>query len=287
MSNYFSIGMDLNSAIQSALSSANMKAVMDSYMTNSIFSTPGFNMDMSLTTPAWMQNIGSSFPQFNFSGLQYNNPFTPTTPYGTISENGENLTITEYAKRHGYEETSTSDVYKKDGKYYRYNAGLSRFVEVSEAEATQIAKADKEAARAKKADEYKEYLKENKSKSNEEAQEIAAQVYKAIKGAGTNEDRLLNAVKSINKDNVIEVWDMWNANHEYDFGEEGGFIRSIRDDVRESRMGQYERPIKEALIARAEALGLYEAADQFRSQDNHDYDSYDAIITEIRNKERE
>lgn len=290
MSNYFSLGLDLSSAITNAVNTANLQGMMNSYMTNSIFSSlPSFDIgNMSLSTPAWMQNIGSTFSQYDFSSISSSNPFAGGGSYGVITdEDGEKLTMSEYAKKHGYEETMTAGVYKKDGKYYRYNASLKRFAEVSKSEAEAVKKADKDAEASKQADAYKEQLKANKSKTEAEAREIAAAVYDSVKGWGTNDSKLKNTVSRITRDNVIEVWEMWQLNHENDFGNEGGLIKSIRDDVRESQMTPYETQIKNALIQRAEALGLKDEAEIFRSANNHDYDSYDTIVAEIRNKERE
>lgn len=301
MSGYFS-SLGLNQAdIMSIVNTANMQgayasAMMNpSYMTGSIFNSSmpslpslptNIDMNMSLSTPAWMQNVGTTPAQFDFSGLNTSNPFSSVAVGGAITdEDGEKLTMSEYAKKHGYEETMTDGVYKKGGKYYRYNGALKRFAEISKSEKAQVEKAEREAKNAEKAEKYKATQKANKSKIEAEAKSLAADIYDSIDGWGTNDSKLKRTVESINKDNVIEVWEMWERNHEDDFGE-GNLIKSIADDTSGSDLKKYQRQIKDALTARAEALGLTEEAAQARETAPESFD-FEAIVKAIRNKERE
>lgn len=299
MSGYFS-SLGLNqSEIMSIVNTANMQgayasAMMNpSYMTGSIFNSsmpslpalPTMDMNMSLSTPAWLQNIGNTPAQFDFSGMNTGNPFSLSN--GTITdEDGEKLTMSEYAKKHGYEETMTDGVYKRNGKYYRYNASLKKFTEITKAEKAQVEKSEREAKNAEKANTYKDQLKSTKSEREKEAKNIAADVYDSIKGWGTKDKKLAQTVSKINKDNVIEVWEMWENNHEVDFGSEGGLMKSIADDTSGKDLKKYTKQIKNALIARAEALGMTDEVEQARTTSDEDFD-FDSIVKAIKNKERE
>lgn len=299
MSNYYSFGFNPQE-VMSIINNANMNAAyqqaMDaSYMSTSIFNSvmPDF-ANMSLSTPAWMQNFGTGMPTFDFSNLSTMDfsQITAGSPYSSgasviTDENGEKLTMAEYAKRHGYEETMTDGVYKKAGKYYRYNPQLKRFAEVSKSEAAQVEKNEKAAKDAERAEEAKERRKANKSQIETEATSIAADVYDSIKGWGTNDGKLKATVDKINADNVVEVWQKWEENHEEDFGSEGGLMRSILDDVSEKDAKKYARTIKAALLERAKSLGLNEDVEAFEGSDLDNWDSYDLIVRAIKNAEKE
>ena len=240
-----------------------------------------------------MDFSGAMAPQFDFSGIDWGGGSSGAS--GGVSggsssssiftdENGEKMTMLEYAKSQGYEETMTDGVYKNGGKYYKFNSELNRFVELSKAEAAQVGNSEKIANQTEE-DKFKAELKAKKRDSEAEARDIAAQIFEGMDGGGTEEDDVYTATKSVTKYNVIEVFEMWEQNHEDDFGNEGGLMQSIDDDFSGSELRKAVRPIKEALIQRAQSLGV--DTSDFESAKIDDWDAYDDMVDEIKRAEQE
>ena len=294
MSNYFSLGFNPQDVL-TIVNNANMSAAYENALNAQIYSMTGsiFNSSIpnfgSSLPKAVMQNFSASVPKFDFSGLNFRTPTVGgASAAGSSSiitdENGKKWTILEYAKKQGFEETATDGVFKKNGKYYRYNAELKRFAELSKAEAAQVDAKEKQASMTD-SDKFKEELKTKKRDSEAEARDIAAQIFEGMDGAGTEEDDVYAATKSVTKYNVIEVFEMWEQNHEDDFGNEGGLMESIDDDFSGSELRKAVRPIKEALIQRAQSLGV--DTSDFESAKIDDWDAYDDMVDEIKRAEQE
>ena len=172
-------------------------------------------------------------------------------------ENGESLTVDELAEEEGYKKSAKSGFYKKGGKYYKYDLSQKEFVEATERESQKAKEADDKVAKEKQ---------KAKAVNERKAGTIAADIFDAIDGAGTNDSKLSEAVKSITKDNVIEAFDKWiDKGYEKEFGNEGGLIASIQDDVSGDDQDEYENHIADALYDRAIDLDLVEEAEEFRS----------------------
>lgn len=85
---------------------------------------------------------------------------------------------------------------------------------------------------------------------------LAQELYDSIDGCGTDEEILDNAMKSITKDNVMEVLDAWNKTQAIRFGGES-LLESIYGDIfwgddRE----KYTRILMDALAAKAKDAGV-------------------------------
>ena len=221
--------------------------------------------DISLSTPAWLQQVGeaaTSSLNLNFN-QSLMNPFasTSTTTTNPFAQSGSAPVVDDLAEQNDYEKTAKAGIYKKDDKYYKYDFSKNAFVEASESEANAAKRAD-----TKKAEEDAKTKRKEKAANERKAGTIAADIFDAIDGAGTNDSKLSEAVKSITKDNVIEAFDKWiDKGYEKEFGNEGGLIASIQDDVSGDDQDEYENHIADALYDRAIDLDLVEEAEEFRS----------------------
>ena len=85
--------------------------------------------------------------------------------------------------------------------------------------------------------------------------DIAKDLYDSIDGWGTDEEKLDNAMKSITKDNVMEVLDAWNKTHGKEFGE--SLLESIYGDIYwNNERAEYTRMLMDALAEKAEEAGI-------------------------------
>lgn len=85
--------------------------------------------------------------------------------------------------------------------------------------------------------------------------DIAKDLYDSIDGWGTDEEKLDNAMKSITKDNVMEVLDAWNKTHGKEFGE--SLLESIYGDIYwNNERAEYTRMLMGALAEKAEEAGI-------------------------------
>lgn len=99
----------------------------------------------------------------------------------------------------------------------------------------------------------------------EAASKIAGDFYVAMDGVGTNNDLLVKSLNKVDSNNVMEVSAQWNKNY-----------ASIRDgkslvaDVMSETDWEYQqegrvKPLKEALIKKAESIGLTDEANTFNA----------------------
>ncbi len=268
------IGAEVPFGLGGMMSQGAMQQNMQDFM-NSV----NFNFDF--------KNLDLSSPQFAIPGF-YPSGTTQTPSGGTsVTVDGATKTVAELAKDGGYEETATDGVYKKGDKYYKYDVNKKEFVEVTAAEAKKAKEADEA-----KANEEKD-LKE-KEKVKKEAAKIAEDLYDAMKGAGTKNDKLQAAIDKINKDNVIEVMDAWDSNFA-DAMDGESLLEAIQGEHHTGWFGntqeKQENAILKALTDRAEdekrGLGLDTEAAAARAKVNSEHSamftSDDTVRTSIEN----
>ena len=98
---------------------------------------------------------------------------------------------------------------------------------------------------------------EIKEKAVKESREITKNIYVAIEGPGTDEEKLESAIKSINKDNVVEVFDTWAINDYIGKTGDDSLMETIYDDVFSgSKRKEYTLHILNAFIERAQEQGV-------------------------------
>lgn len=104
---------------------------------------------------------------------------------------------------------------------------------------------------------------EIKEKAVKESREITKNIYVAIEGPGTDEEKLESAIKSINKDNVVEVFDTWAINDYIGKTGDDSLMETIYDDVFSgSKRKEYTLHILNAFIERAQEQGVDISAEQ-------------------------
>lgn len=192
---------------------------------------------------------------------------TPTTGSTEVStENGNKTKVDDLAKKDGYEKTNVDGVYKKGNKYYKYDTDKKNFVECN-SDGSNITQAQRQqqAQSAKKA------------KIEEEAAKISEDLFDAMKGAGTKNEKLATTVNKITKDNVIEVFDAWETNFADSMDNES-LIESIQNEHYTGWFGNQqekeESAIVNALYERAMALGLKNEAAACRAKVNSEHSSW-------------
>lgn len=172
-------------------------------------------------------------------------------------------TIDVLAEEGGYYKTETQGVYKKGKKLYSYDVAQNKFIEIYQPE-------DK----ALKGTNKKQIPKQNKIKK--EAASIAEDLYDAMKGAGTKNEKLQKTVDKINKNNVMEVLDAWNENYSDSMDGET-LLQSIQDEHHAGWFGKsqekQEKIILDALYQRAMDLGLMNEAHAARAKVNYEHDA--------------
>ena len=221
----------------------------------------------SLSTPAWLQNVGNNFamPKFDFTNLFTYNPFAssqtnPANPNNPAASTGVSDLVRELNER-GISSTGDEEKNKKALKL----------------------------------------AKEKEANLKAEAASIAEDLYDAMKGAGTKNDKLVAAVNRITKDNVMAVIEAWNA--DFADGMDGeSLIESIQGEHHTGWFGHQqedlENHIKEALYEKAKEVGLSSEGHAFRAKVNSEHSawftsdetvrtSFDDIISKISSKETE
>lgn len=132
--------------------------------------------------------------------------------------------------------------------------------EKAEEKVEEKAEKEPEAEKKEKADEYSAKYTQSQYKTTKTAQAtgvtLAKDLFDAIDGLGTDDEKLDNAMNSIKADNVMEVLDAWNKSHSKKIGNES-LLKSIYNDVfwgndRE----KYTRILMDALAEKAKAAGV-------------------------------
>ena len=220
-----------------------------------------FNFDFS-------NYMAASSPQSDQSVSQ--NPSVAGGDTQVTDSDGNTKTVAQLAEDGGYKKTATDGVYQKNGKYYKYNVDKKEFEKVAEAEA----KKAKEADDKKAADTAKEA---SDKKIDAEAASIAEDLYDAMKGAGTKNDKLQQTIERINKDNVMAVMKAWDEN--FADGMDGEtLLESIQGEHHTGWFGnaqeKQEKLILDALVGRAEELGLINEAHAARAKVNSEHSAW-------------
>ena len=228
-----------------------------------------------------MDYVGAASFNFDFSGYMAassqqsdqsvsQNPGVAGGNTQVTDSDGNTKTVAQLAEEGGYKETATDGVYQKNGKYYKYNVNKKEFEEVSEAEAKKAKEADdKKVADAAKEARAKEIA--------DEAAGIAEDLYDAMKGAGTKNDKLQQTIERINKDNVMAVMKAWDEN--FADGMDGEtLLESIQNEHYTGWFGnaqeKQEKLILDALVGRAEELGLVNEAHAARAKVNSEHSAW-------------
>ncbi len=228
-----------------------------------------------------MDYVGAASFNFDFSGYMAassqqsdqsvsQNPGVAGGNTQVTDSDGNTKTVAQLAEEGGYKETATDGVYQKNGKYYKYNVNKKEFEEVSETEAKKAKEADdKKAADAAKDARAKEIA--------DEAAGIAEDLYDAMKGAGTKNDKLQQTIERINKDNVMAVMKAWDEN--FADGMDGEtLLESIQNEHYTGWFGnaqeKQEKLILDALVGRAEELGLVNEAHAARAKVNSEHSAW-------------
>lgn len=121
-------------------------------------------------------------------------------------------------------------------------------------------------------------------KIDTEAAKIAEDLYVAMKGAGTDNDKLKNAVSKINKDNILYVLEAWN--NEFSDSMDGeSLIESIQNEHYTGWFGHQqedlENHIADALFKKGQELGLKNESHAFRAKINAEHSAWftsDSVI---------
>lgn len=221
-----------------------------------------FNFDFTNYVAASSQQGGSQSVLQNIGATSGDTSVTDS--------DGNTKTVDQLAKDGGYSKTSTDGIYKKGGKYYKYDVNQKDFVEVSEAEAKKAKEADNKKAADKAKDAKKKEIKE-------EAAAIAEDLYDAMKGAGTKNEKLQQTIEKINKDNVMAVMKAWDEN--FADGMDGEtLLESIQNEHYTGWFGnaqeKQEKLILDALVGRAEELGLVNEAHAARAKVNSEHSAW-------------
>ena len=228
-----------------------------------------------------MDYVGAASFNFDFSGYMAassqqsdqsvsQNPGVAGGDTQVTDSDGNTKTVDQLAEDGGYSNTATNGVYKKGGKYYKYDTNTKEFVEVSGTEATKAKEADDKKAADK--------AKDAKAKEIEaEAASIAEDLYDAMKGAGTKNDKLQQTIERINKDNVMAVMKAWDEN--FADGMDGEtLLESIQNEHYTGWFGnaqeKQEKLILDALVGRAEELGLVNEAHAARAKVNSEHSAW-------------
>lgn len=114
-------------------------------------------------------------------------------------------------------------------------------------------------------------------KIDTEAAKIAEELFVAMKGAGTDNDKLKSAVSRINKDNVLYVLEAWNS--EFSDSMDGeSLIESIQNEHYTGWFGHQqedlENHIADALFKKGQELGLKNESHAFRAKINAEHSAW-------------
>ncbi len=143
----------------------------------------------------------------------------------------------------------------------------------------------------------------NDEKNQEQAAQIAEKLYDAMKGAGTKNDQLREALGQLNNDNIMLVIEEWDKNYSSDMDGET-LIQSIQDEYHSgfftNEQKNVEKILCDALYNKALSLGMSSEAHAFRAKINAEHGnswwlggssdssvqtSVDTIIAQIKAKE--
>ena len=112
------------------------------------------------------------------------------------------------------------------------------------------------------------------AKTKEQAAAIAEKLYDAMKGAGTKNDQLRQALGQLNNDNILYVLEEWNTNYSENMDGES-LIQSIQDEYHSgfftNEQKNVEKILCDALFNKAKSLGMSGEAHSFRAKINAEH----------------
>ena len=128
-----------------------------------------------------------------------------------------------------------------------------------------------------------------------QAREITKDIYVATEGIGTDNEKLERAINKINKDNVVEVFKVWEQNDYNSKTGDGSLLETIYDDVFSGdTRKKYTKKILAAFKDRARAKGVDISAEEavieaelnatFWCHDNKVYQAMNDIYAKMKNK---
>ena len=89
-----------------------------------------------------------------------------------------------------------------------------------------------------------------------QADNIVSNMHKSIDGLGTDDALFEKTLSKVNKDNVLEVLDLWDRTYGKEYGET--FFESFLSDASGSQRKEYAPKLLDALKQRADAEGIGE-----------------------------
>ena len=112
------------------------------------------------------------------------------------------------------------------------------------------------------------------AKTKEQAAAIAEKLYDAMKGAGTKNDQLRQALGQLNNDNILYVLEEWNTNYSENMDGES-LIQSIQDEYHSGFFSNEQKNVEkilcDALFNKAKSLGMSGEAHAFRAKINAEH----------------
>ena len=215
---------------------------------NTLAYSPISEACVNMAMPVWFNNIASCF-NLNFAGLGVQNSGKTTVCEPTKKADG----TTKADSTTKTDGTTKTDASLKTGK-------------------TTV---DKKAAAAKAKSE----------KVQKEANEICEQLYVAMKGIGTDNKAVDEALAKINKDNVLEVMETYINQYSDDMDGET-LIESLQNEEWvgwSGRLTKITNGLKDKLAARASEMGLDAEAKSFKAKVSAENNSWFNIDDEVVN----
>lgn len=225
-----------------------------------------WNTDLMM--PQWMkdiQNIPYGFQQYNFNGLgAYNMPMFPTVGAQTTTQTGAQVQASGTQATQAQAQPTVANPYTQ----YTQQAQTSEdTMKLNMYGISTTGDAKKDAAALKNAE-------AKDAKTKEQAAKIAEDLYDAMKGAGTKNDKLKAALGRLNNDNILQVLEDWNTNYANDMDGET-LIQAIQDEYHSgfftNEQKNVEKILCDALFNKAKSLGLSSEAHAFRAKINAEH----------------
>ena len=254
--------------------------------------------NMDLMMPAWMQAMSNPYAvqQFDFTGInnyagynpfpQQSGDFTNAYNYNPFAQNG--VTNPMYPTPDGVHAGQNPDGVSVAGAGAGASASAGNGTTAQQAQELNLygisitGDKDKDAKALKAA-------KGKQEKIEAQAAQIAEDLFDAMKGAGTKNDKLKSAVSKINKDNVLYVLEAWNTNFS-DAMDGETLIESIQAEHYTGWFGHQqedlENHIKDVLYAKGQELGLKNESHAFRAKINSEHSAWftsDSVVNECFN----
>lgn len=218
---------------------------------NTLAYSPISEACVNMAMPTWFNNIASCF-NLNFAGLGLQNSGKTTVCEPTKKADG----------------TTKADATTKAG------ATTTTTKTVASSKANSTAAAKKAAAAKAKA-----------TRVQKEANEICEKLYVAMKGLGTDNKAVDEALARINKDNVLEVMETYINQYSDDMDGET-LIESLQNEEWvgwSGRLTKITNGLKDKLAARASEMGLDAEAKSFKAKVTAENNSWFNIDDEVVN----